>query len=306
MNNKNIKKTVIRTVATGALAAVMAVGVAMPGSASAASSQQGTTSSNWKTVVKSYLNTNNNDLYSFSLTSNSDLMKKIQSFLDQIQKQQDQTTAAPAPTEQAPAEQAPSKEDAAKPAEETPAKESTPAKDTTTNKPDAEANDSKQENATTKPSTETTKPSTETTKPSTETTKPSNTNTSTTANDSSSFVAEVIRLVNVERTKAGLSTLTEDTNLSKVALVKATDMKTNNYFSHTSPTYGSPFDMMKQFGISYKYAGENIAMGQKTPAAVMEAWMNSEGHRANILSSNFTHIGVGYDGGYWVQQFISK
>ena len=85
-------------------------------------------------------------------------------------------------------------------------------------------------------------------------------------------------------------------------------MKDNNYFSHTSPTYGSPFQMMKSFGISYKTAGENIAKGYKTPGAVVNGWMNSSGHRANILNSSFTRIGVGYvsNGHYWTQMFISK
>ena len=83
-----------------------------------------------------------------------------------------------------------------------------------------------------------------------------------------------------------------------------------NYFDHNSPTYGSPFDMMKKFGISYIAAGENIAYGQKTPSEVMNAWMNSSGHRANILNANFTEIGVGMvkkaDGTpYWVQMFIN-
>lgn len=82
-----------------------------------------------------------------------------------------------------------------------------------------------------------------------------------------------------------------------------------NYFDHTSPTYGSPFDMMKQFGISYRTAGENIAMGQTSPQQVMQGWMNSSGHRANILNSSFTQIGVGIaknaKGQYiWTQQFI--
>jgi uncharacterized protein YkwD len=82
-------------------------------------------------------------------------------------------------------------------------------------------------------------------------------------------------------------------------------MHDKKYFDHNSPTYGSPFDQMKQFGYSYSYAGENIAMGQRSPQEVMKAWMNSAGHRANILSPNFTEIGIGYysDGNYWVQQF---
>ena len=93
---------------------------------------------------------------------------------------------------------------------------------------------------------------------------------------------EVIKLVNEERNAAGLSALTENSRLSEAAQAKAEDMMKNGYFSHTSPTYGSPFEMMKTFGITYKSAGENIAKGQKTPAAVMNGWMNSSGHRANI------------------------
>ncbi|MEA4989133.1 MAG: CAP domain-containing protein [Anaerovorax sp.] len=123
------------------------------------------------------------------------------------------------------------------------------------------------------------------------------------------YEQQVVTLVNQERAKQGLSPLTLNTKLSSVAETKAADMRDKNYFSHTSPTYGSPFDMMKQFGISYKSAGENIAMGQKTPESVMNGWMNSEGHRANILNANYTEIGVGYvtdskGNTYWVQMFI--
>lgn len=126
-----------------------------------------------------------------------------------------------------------------------------------------------------------------------------------------SFQEEVVRLVNVERTKRGLSELSFNNQLSNVATLKSQDMINKNYFSHTSPTYGSPFDMMKQFNISYKTAGENIAKGQKTPEEVVNAWMNSQGHRENILSTNFTDIGVGVakssDGTlYWTQMFIGK
>ena len=122
------------------------------------------------------------------------------------------------------------------------------------------------------------------------------------------FEAEVIRLVNVERSKRGLGPLEEDWQLSRVARYKSQDMHDNRYFSHTSPVYGTPFQMMKSFGISYRSAGENIAKGQLTPQAVVDAWMNSSGHRANILNTSFTHIGVGYlaDGRYWTQMFISK
>ncbi|WP_054958574.1 CAP domain-containing protein [Paenibacillus dakarensis] len=122
----------------------------------------------------------------------------------------------------------------------------------------------------------------------------------------SDFASQVVSLVNKERAKAGLKALTVHGKLTTMALDKAKDMNNNKYFSHTSPTYGSPFEMMKSYGISYKYAGENIAMGQRTPEEVMKSWMNSEGHRKNIMSPNFTMIGVGYYNGYWVQEFISQ
>ena len=117
---------------------------------------------------------------------------------------------------------------------------------------------------------------------------------------------EVIRLVNAERAKHGLAALTEDWELSRVARYKSQDMHDNRYFAHNSPTYGTPFRMLRAFGLSYRTAGENIAMGYAAPAAVVAGWMNSEGHRANILSSAYTKIGVGYvaDGHYWTQQFI--
>ncbi len=123
-----------------------------------------------------------------------------------------------------------------------------------------------------------------------------------------SYEKEVVRLVNIERKKNGLKELTYDWELSRVARYKSQDMKDKSYFSHTSPTYGSPFQMMKSFGITYRTAGENIAKGQATPEAVVKAWMNSSGHRANILNSSFTHIGVGYvsGGNYWTQMFIGK
>ncbi|MBQ8849540.1 MAG: SafA/ExsA family spore coat assembly protein [Clostridia bacterium] len=123
-----------------------------------------------------------------------------------------------------------------------------------------------------------------------------------------SYEKEVVRLVNEIRVKNGLKELTYNWELSRVARYKSQDMKDNRYFSHTSPVYGSPFQMMKSFGISYRSAGENIAKGQTSPQAVVNAWMNSSGHRANILNSSFTEIGVGYvaDGNYWTQMFIGK
>lgn len=126
-----------------------------------------------------------------------------------------------------------------------------------------------------------------------------------------SVEGEVIRLVNVERSKRGLKPLTNNWQLSRCARVKSEDMRNNNYFSHTSPTYGSPFTMIKAFNIPYSTAGENIAGGQPSPQQVMNMWMNSAGHRANILNPNFTQIGVGYATGgsyryYWTQMFIRQ
>jgi uncharacterized YkwD family protein/spore coat assembly protein SafA len=122
---------------------------------------------------------------------------------------------------------------------------------------------------------------------------------------------QVIQLTNQQRAKYGLKALTPNWELSRVARYKAMDMRDKNYFSHTSPTYGSPFTMMKNFGIAYRAAGENIAAGQSTPQEVVNSWMNSPGHRANILSTTYTQIGVGYAQGgsyryYWSQMFISK
>jgi len=120
---------------------------------------------------------------------------------------------------------------------------------------------------------------------------------------------EVIRLVNIERANRGLKPLAHNWELSRVARFKSMDMRDRAYFSHQSPTYGSPFDMIRNFGLSYTAAGENIAAGQQTAAAVVQAWMNSQGHRENILNSTYTQIGVGYASGgsmghYWTQMFI--
>lgn len=126
------------------------------------------------------------------------------------------------------------------------------------------------------------------------------------SNTVTEYETEVLRLVNIERANNGLKPLTMNWELSRVARYKSQDMHDKGYFSHTSPTYGSPFDMMTKFGISYRTAGENIAMGYKTPQAVVTGWMNSPGHRANILNGSFTQLGVGYvaSGSYWTQMFI--
>lgn len=122
---------------------------------------------------------------------------------------------------------------------------------------------------------------------------------------------EVVRLVNAERSKKGLQLLKQNWELSRVARYKCQDMINKKYFGHESPTYGSPFRMMESFGIRFSAAAENIAYGQETPPEVMGSWMNSSGHRSNILSPSFLEIGVGaakdsQGNIYWTQMFIKS
>ena len=123
-----------------------------------------------------------------------------------------------------------------------------------------------------------------------------------------SYESEVIRLVNEVRRENGLKALTANWELSRVARYKSQDMLNKGYFSHTSPTYGTPSQMIEAFGLSFRTAGENIARGYPTPQAVVNGWMNSSGHRANILNASYTQIGVGYvaQGNYWTQMFIGS
>ncbi|MDO5555998.1 MAG: CAP domain-containing protein [Clostridia bacterium] len=121
---------------------------------------------------------------------------------------------------------------------------------------------------------------------------------------------EVFDLINAKRVANGLAALKIDDELQNVARIKAQDMVNNNYFSHTSPVYGSPFDMIKKFGISYKTAGENIA-GNSTNSGAVNAWMNSSGHKANILNTSFNYTGIGVVksptyGKIYVQMFMGK
>lgn len=255
----NLKKKWMKTVVTSSLTAVLAVGVMLPASASAADAS-------YKTTTKTT---------TYKITS----AESLKAYIEQWLKDNGYTV-------------------------------STGEGQTTVEKPAA------QPDQTTKPAQPTTpaKPAQEEKPATTPAKDPSNsgTGTGTTTGNSGSestqsdFAAQVVKLVNAERAKAGLSALASDALLDKVAVAKVKDMSNNNYFDHQSPTYGSPFDMMKQFGVTYSYAGENIAKGQKTPQEVVTAWMNSEGHRANILNKNFTKIGVGYYNGYWAQEFIGK
>ena len=121
------------------------------------------------------------------------------------------------------------------------------------------------------------------------------------------FEAEVVRLVNIEREKNGLSALKSDNEkLNRAADIRAEELTTS--FSHTRPSGADCFSVLIERGIKYCAAGENIAYGYRTPAGVVEGWLNSPGHRANILTGSFTHIGVGYNenGNYWVQLFITE
>ena len=136
--------------------------------------------------------------------------------------------------------------------------------------------------------------------------KTTNTNTSGLTSDE----LEVFNLINQQRAQNGLSALKIDSEVQRVARIKAQDMVNNNYFSHTSPTYGSPFDMLNSFKVSYRTAGENIA-GNSNNSAAVTAWMNSSGHRANILNGNFNYTGIGVVTGskygkIYVQMFIGK
>ncbi len=137
-----------------------------------------------------------------------------------------------------------------------------------------------------------------------------NQNNQNTTSSMSNDEKEVFNLINQQRNNNGINSLKIDEEVQRVAKIKAQDMVNNNYFSHESPTYGTPFNMLSNFKISYKTAGENIAANSSNSGAVT-AWMNSSGHKANILNSNFTHTGIGVVssqkyGKIFVQMFIGK
>ncbi len=122
---------------------------------------------------------------------------------------------------------------------------------------------------------------------------------------------KTIDLVNEQRRKLGAKNLIHDVDLSKIAKIKAEDMAKNNYFAHESPTYGNVGQMLNKFNYKWSSYGENIAKGYTTPTLVVDGWMNSPGHRSNIMDTRFTHIGSGYATDtkgitYWVHQFSTK
>ena len=121
---------------------------------------------------------------------------------------------------------------------------------------------------------------------------------------------EVLNLINKNREERGIKTLKTYSKLQQIAKLKAVDIVTNNYFSHNSPTLGTPFEMLKSYGIDYKISGENLAGNINSERAV-NAWMNSSGHKANILNSSFNYTGIGVVnsskyGKIFVQMFIGK
>lgn len=138
----------------------------------------------------------------------------------------------------------------------------------------------------------------------------SSSSSNTSSNNLSSDELEVFNLINQQRANNGLSALKIDNEVQRVSRIKAQDLVDNNYFAHESPVYGTPFNMLKNFGITYKSAGENLAGNSNNNAAVT-AWMNSSGHRANILNSSYNYTGIGVVsspkyGKIYVQMFIGK
>ena len=126
------------------------------------------------------------------------------------------------------------------------------------------------------------------------------------AQNASEFEKEVFRLTNNERKAKGLKPLLWHDTLASISRAHSADMAARKFFSHTSPDGLTPFDRMKKAGITYRKAAENIAQGQRTPAEVVKTWMNSSGHKANILSRDLTHLGVGFHNYYWTQKFIGQ
>lgn len=179
----------------------------------------------------------------------------------------------------------------------------TESKTATTNKTATQSNTSQKATTATPTASNPTKTNTTVTSTDTTNTNATKTNTTNTTSNSSvsAYAQEVVNLVNAERAKEGLSPLSIDSKVTAAAQVRATEIKTS--FSHTRPDGRSCFTALAEAGASYSGAGENIAIGQKTPAEVVTAWMNSPGHRANIMKPSFKYIGVGVNGTAWAQLF---
>ncbi|MEX2105193.1 MAG: CAP domain-containing protein, partial [Bacilli bacterium] len=116
---------------------------------------------------------------------------------------------------------------------------------------------------------------------------------------------QIIDLVNTVRVRAGLGIVTWNNEVASVARSHSDDMKVNQFFAHDSPFTGSPFDRLGVAGITYSHAGENIAMGYRTSISVHEGWMNSKGHRDNVLKPEYTTLGVGALSEYFTQNFVT-
>ena len=181
------------------------------------------------------------------------------------------------------------------------------AQDSTTVSTDTSISRSIQDTTTTTKANQTTavttKVTTTTAKTTTKTTRSTTTTTGNTVTVAQ-YESEVLRLVNIERAAQGLAALSAGSSAAmQAAAVRAAEIKTS--FSHTRPNGSSCFTALEEAGVPYRAAGENIASGYRTPSAVVEGWMNSDGHLTNILSKNFTHLAVGYDDNNWVQLFYT-
>lgn len=141
-------------------------------------------------------------------------------------------------------------------------------------------------------------------KPASNTQTPPQTNATQSTGVSAADEQAMINFINKERAAAGLKPLAADAKLTELARLKAKDMIDNNYFGHTSPTYGSPFDLMKNNGVTYRYAGENLAGAPDVNTANTNL-INSPSHKANILKPEYTKVGVGVvNGGPYGKMFV--
>ncbi|HET8622750.1 MAG TPA: CAP domain-containing protein [Gemmatimonadales bacterium] len=114
------------------------------------------------------------------------------------------------------------------------------------------------------------------------------------------------QFANAHRVSVGCTALRWDGPAAAVAQAHAEDMVRRDFFSHTNPDGKSPFDRLRAAGVTYRSAAENIAYGYSTAAGVLEAWMNSDGHRRNLENCAYTHHGVGLSQGKWVHVFIGR